>query len=202
MKLVVNTMPNTPEAAEAQSFLTLTGAGDDPAALTAAGVVAEEVLKQDPAHIPALMIRAALQTQKSMTAEATAIYEGIVKRLPDFAPAQKYLAALYSGDPKKLEEGFKLASKARESLPDDTGLAQTLAILNYQRQNYSYTVQLLQECARSRPLDAQGLFYMGMSRYQTNDKTGGREALANALAAGLKEPLATEARRRMRDRNK
>jgi Tfp pilus assembly protein PilF len=53
----------------------------------------------------------------------------------------------------------------------------------------------LQESARTTPLDANGLYYLGMSYLEAKQKPQAREALERALAAGLQEPLASEAKR-------
>ena len=45
------------------------------------------------------------------------------------------------------------------------------------------------------PLDAKNLYYLGMSQLKANEKSQGREILDQALAAGLQEPLAADARR-------
>ncbi|HEY5814692.1 MAG TPA: hypothetical protein VIT23_18815, partial [Terrimicrobiaceae bacterium] len=92
-------------------------------------------------------------------------------------------------------EAYDLAVKARKSLPDDPELAQTLAKLSYDRNEFAYAVQLLKQSAERRPLDAQDLYYLGMSQLKGKDKIQSRETLSQALSAGLQNPLATEARR-------
>ena len=118
-----------------------------------------------------------------------------MRRFPNFAPAQKRLASLYLEIPEKREEAYNLAVKARQALPDDPELAQILAELSYQRNEFAYTVQLLRQSAKKKPLDAKHLYYLGMSHLKAKDKTQSREALDQALAAGLKDPLAADARR-------
>ena len=44
-------------------------------------------------------------------------------------------------------------------------------------------------------LDADSLFYLGMSQLQANQKAEARGVLNQALVAGLQEPHATEAKR-------
>jgi hypothetical protein len=53
--------------------------------------------------------------------------------------------------------------------------------------------------ARRRPLEADSLFYLGMSQVQTRQKSEAQGVLNQALLAGLKEPLATEAKRALAD---
>jgi hypothetical protein len=44
-------------------------------------------------------------------------------------------------------------------------------------------------------LDAKYLYYLGMSHLKADEKLESQEALGQALAAGLADPLASEARR-------
>jgi uncharacterized protein HemY len=118
-----------------------------------------------------------------------------LQRFPDFAPAQKHLAALYLEEPATLDKAYDLAVKARKALPDDPELARTLGEINFQKKEYGRALQLLQESARATPLDAKGSYYLGASQLQLNQKPQATEALERALAAGLQEPFASEAKR-------
>ena len=113
--------------------------------------------------------------------------------------AQKNLAKLYSTRPPDLQKAYDLATKARKNLPDDAELTRTLADINYQRKDYSRALGLLMESARKEPLDANHLYYLGMCSLQTKDNDQARESLTQALANGLQEPLAADARRALQD---
>jgi uncharacterized protein HemY len=89
--------------------------------------------------------------------------------------------------------------KARKTLPDDPDLSQLLGRLSYEKKEYPRAIQLFQESARKRPLDADSLFYLGMSQLQAKQKSEAQGALNQALAAGLHEPLAAEAKRAIED---
>jgi TolA-binding protein len=84
-------------------------------------------------------------------------------------------------------------------LPDDPELAELLGRLSYEKKEYPRAIQLFQESARKRPLDADSLFYLGMSQVQARQKAEAQGVLNQALVAGLHEPLATEAKRALAD---
>ena len=84
--------------------------------------------------------------------------------------------------------------KARKAYPDDPEVAQLLGELSYQRKEFAYAVQLLRQSSEKKPLDAKSSDYLGMSQLKANEKQQSREALQGALAAGLPDPLASEAR--------
>ena len=180
---------------DAKSFLSLTALGQNPKDAVSAKPEVEKVLKADPHYVPALMVQAAIAVQRGELKTAIGYYNEVLQHFPDFAPAQKHLAALYLEDPAALGKAYELAMKARKTLPDDPELALTLGEINYQRKEYAYALQLLQESARGKPLDAKALYYLGMSHLRLQQKPQSREALERSLAAGLQEPLAAEAKR-------
>jgi len=137
--------------------------------------------------------------QRGQIKPATETYKDILRRFPDFAPAQKRLAALYAQDSATVAAAYDLATKARTTLPDDLELSDLLGRLSYEKKEYPRAIQLLRESARKRPLNADSLFYLGMSQLQARQKTEARGALNQALIAGLQEPFATEAKRALAD---
>ena len=199
MQKVVTNSPDSSQAADAKKFLALTSLNENPKELMAAEAEVQKELMSDPEYLPALMAQAALDEQRGQIKPATEIYTGILRRLPDFAPAQKRLATLYAQDPSATATAHDLAAKARQALPDDAELAELLGQLSYEKKEYQRAIQLLQESARTKSLNANSLFYLGMSQLQIRQKTEAQEVLNQALLAGLQEPFATEARRALAD---
>ncbi len=191
--------PDAAQAADAKKFLALTALDENPKELMAAESDVENELKSNPEYVPALMAQAALLAQRGEVKQATDIYSDVLRRLPDFAPAQKRLAALYAQDPSMIAAAYDLAAKARKTLPDDPELAELLGRLSYEKKEYPRAIQLFQESARKRPLDANSLFYLGMAQLQARQKTEAQGVLNQALTAGLQDPLAAEAKRALAD---
>ena len=199
MQKVLTNNPDPTQATDAKKFLALTALEGKSKELIAAEIDVQKELRSNPKYAPALMAQAALHTQHGQIKPATEVYSDILGRLPDFAPAQKRLAALYAQDPTKVGAAYDLATKARKTLPDDPELSELLGRLSYEKKEYPRAIQLLQESARKRPLDADSLFYLGMSQLQASQKAEARGVLNQALVAGLDEPLATEAKRALAD---
>jgi tetratricopeptide (TPR) repeat protein len=199
MRRVINISPSSPEAADAKIYLRMIEIEENPAGATNARQEVETVLKRDAKYLPAQLAEGAICIANGDSGRAAVIYEDILRRLPDFAPAQKRLAALYATNPDRLSLAYDLASKARKSLPDDAELTKTLAEISYQRKDYPRAVQLLRERARNGQLDANNLYYFGMSSLHTKETAQARAALTQALATGLKDPFATDARRALED---
>jgi tetratricopeptide (TPR) repeat protein len=195
MQKAMTANPNSSQAADAKEFLALTAVNENSKELMAAKNEIQKELRSNPEYVPALMAQAALDTRRGETKPATEMYSNILRRLPDFAPAQKRLAMLCAQDPSTVAAAYDLATKARKTLPDDPELAELLGRLSYEKKEYPRAVQLLQESARKQALDADSLFYLGMSQLQGRQKAEAREVLDQALVAGLQEPLAAEAKR-------
>ena len=199
MQKALTNNPESAQAADAKKFLALTALDENPKELTAAEGEVQKELKSNPEYVPALMAQAALLAQRGEAKAATETYSNILRRLPDFAPAQKRLASLYAQDPSTVAAAYDLAMKARKTLPDDPDLSQLLGRLSYEKKEYPRAIQLFQESARKRPLDADSLFYLGMSQLQARQKSEAQGALNQALVAGLHDPMAAEAKRALAD---
>ncbi len=189
--------PDSPEATDAKRFLELAALMDEPARLPAAEPEITKILAGDPVCVPALMARAAIETQRGDAKAAAGTYGEVLRLSPEFAPAQRDLAAIDAEIPKERATAYELAAKARKTLPDDLELAAVLADLSYERKEFTYTRDLLREIEAHKPLVARQLFWMGMSSLQAKDKVQGRETLQRAINAGLAEPQLGEARRAM-----
>ena len=187
------------QATEAKKFLTLTALDENPKQLVAAENEVQREVKSNPEYVPGLMAQAALDTQQGQIKPAIEMYGEILRRLPDFAPAQKHLAVLYARDPSTAAAAYDLATKARKIFLDDPELSELLGRLSYEKKEYPRAVQLLEESAQKRPLDTNSLFYLGMSQLQARQKTEARGVLSRALTDGLQEPFATEAKRALAD---
>ena len=199
MQKALATGSDFPEAADARTFLSLTALDENLKELVAAENEIQKELQASPEYLPALMAQAALDEQRGQIKPASEIYTSILRRSPDFAPAQKRLAKLYAQEPSTTAAAYDLAIKARKALPDDGELAELLGRLSYEKKEYQRAIQLLQESARKTSLNANSLFYLGMSQLQTRQKAEARDVLNQALVGGLQEPLASEARHALAD---
>jgi len=194
MKNVLNTSHDAAELDDAKSFLALTSLDEDGADLNALSAEANRALQADPNNVPALMVQAEASRQRHEIKTSADIYNKILQRNPDFTPAQKNLAMVYARDPAFLTNAYDLAIKARKKIPDDLDLMQTMGEISYRKKDFTYAAQLLNDRARKKPLDAEGLFCLGMSNLQLKKNISARDALQQALQAGLTDPSASEAK--------
>lgn len=180
---------------DAEQFLRFTapGAEEDDQVATAA----KTQLAADPTYVPALLALGSRAALVGKNAEAIPYYLTALGKFPDLAAAQKALAILYSKSPTTVEKGYQMAIKARKSLPADQALTEALARLSYEKKEYRYALQLLKELAPSQPPNADQLFLAGMCQFHLKQSGEGLKALEQALASGLSEPSATQAKEAM-----
>ena len=179
---------------DAALFLSMTALDSSDAVPANAENEVTKALAGQPDYTPALMAKAAIRLQKGDTTEAGTIYSTVLQKWPDFAPAQKRLAAIYANDPSNANKGYELANKARRAMPDDPDLAKTLGVLSFQRKEYSRAIQLLQQSESKKPLDGKSLFALGMAHFQLGHKSDAKKDLDRALATGIPDDLTKQAK--------
>jgi tetratricopeptide (TPR) repeat protein len=145
----------------------------------------------DTQRILALDLRGGIQEAKHDPVEAARSYEAILAQYPDFIPAKRRLAVLYSEDPSKASD---LARSALESFPSDPDIDRALGMVAYRKSDYARAAILLQESSERQADDPKTLYYLGMSRIQLKNAAAGRRALQTALNLGLPPELAASAR--------
>jgi tetratricopeptide (TPR) repeat protein len=190
---------NFPHAGDAKQFLDLQSLAASPAKAVADESQIAEILKSNPNYVPALMLEGLVSEQKSNPGAAEQTYEKVLNLHPDFAPAQRRLAILYSEDSSKDKQTYDLAVRARQAYPDDSNVARALGIVTYRMasspDDYSRAAELLAESARSQAQDAEMLFYLGMAQYQLKQQAECKNNLTRALALHLSGQAADDAKR-------
>jgi tetratricopeptide (TPR) repeat protein len=86
------------------------------------------------------------------------------------------------------------AQTAREVMPDDPNIADTLGWIYYQKKNYPQAANLLKEAAEKMSDNPMVLYHYGMAQYKNGNKSEAKGALEKSLALGANHPGATEAK--------
>lgn len=184
-----------PQKDAAQRFLDMMALANSPAKAVAEMSRVNYVLNLDPGYAPALMARAGAEEANGTPTEAENDYEKLLAEFPDFSPAKRRLAILYSQDPSKDQRTSDLAARAQEAFPGDPDLGRVRGIVAYRNKNFAMAVSVLQEIALRRSDDAVLQFYLGMSQMGLKNLPACRSALQHALDLGLDSDLSTQARK-------
>jgi tetratricopeptide (TPR) repeat protein len=194
MRHVIECKATLDETSDARRFLALT----DPAAQR--NDIVQIVVSGDKTlaisdYVPAMVLEAAKRREAGDLSGTVEIYQRVLERFPEFAPAQKALAAIYMQDVSKTSQAYELAVKARQTLSDDVELAQLLGELCYRQGEYRYAIQLFEERVRAKSLSGRTFFFLGMCQLQLGEYRKSRDALKRGLELGLAEPFVSDAHR-------
>lgn len=180
--------------AEAKQFVQMLDLTSQASRSTADRAAIQQYLDAHPDAPVALMASAAVHEESGDAADAKKEYEKVLTLLPDFVPAKRNLAIIYSKSGEDDKTGFDLAVKARAALPDDTALSRALGIIDYRRGDYLSAKNLLTDALAQNANDPELNFYVGMSELNLKDPPAAKRELQKALDSKLGEPHATEAR--------
>jgi exosortase C (VPDSG-CTERM-specific) len=182
-----------PAAAEAKRMAEMLALANTPM-VSAAGRVAD-ILKAEPDYVPALMAQAKLDELAGNAAGASAACEKALAHFPDFAPAQRELAILYSRDAAKSQQAYVLAMKARDDFPGDLPLMKATGIIVFQQGDFARAVSLLKDVVAKSDADAEIFYYLGAAQAKVKDKAAAKTSLQKSLALNAVGPLADAAKK-------
>src|SRR5262245_7047173 len=147
--------------------------------------------------VPAMMQLAMIQEQLKNFAAARDTYETLLTVAPNSALALNNLAALYSERLGQFDKAYDLATKAREAVPNEPHIADTLGWILFRRGEYGNALRLLQESANKLPDQPEVQLHLGMARYMMGEEGPARVALKKSADASADFPGKDEARQRL-----
>jgi tetratricopeptide (TPR) repeat protein len=199
MKHAISSGVTGAKATEGAQFVRMLALADgkSPSASDVAAV--ESLLNENPKNGAALYALASIKEQNRESDAAITSYETLLREYPDFSPAKKQLAIIYSDDPGKDARTSELAVSAQEAFPSDGELAKVLGILAYRKLNFALALSLLQEAAGTRKDDAVLLYYLGMSQVELKNTAAARTSLQRALDIGLNPYMSGKAKSALAD---
>ena len=101
MQQAMGANPAATESEDGKRFLTMTSANQH------LKQKSRRCYKAQPDYVPGLMAQATIDLQQNKGEKAASIYQDVLKKYPDFAPAQKRLAAIYANDPAALAKAYR-----------------------------------------------------------------------------------------------
>jgi tetratricopeptide (TPR) repeat protein len=95
--------------------------------------------------------------------------------------AKNNLAAVYAEHGGNIDLALRLAQEAKEYLPDNTEVSDTLAWILVKKQSYGTAIQLLRECVQKDPVNASFRYHLGVAYYRAGQKSEAEQSLRAAL---------------------
>jgi tetratricopeptide (TPR) repeat protein len=152
-----------------------------------------KLLLQSPNHIPTRMLLALTLEQKGNYEEAISHYGKILEVNPRFGPAANNKAFLLveevaDGD---LNEALRLAQIAKEELPRESSVADTLGWVHHKKGNHRAALTLLQEAYElskehnpEAPVNPEILYHLAVVKHALNDVTSAKKLIREAIKTG------------------
>jgi len=125
--------------------------------------------------------------------QAMAYYEKALTLNPRFAPAANNLAWNYAEHGENIDRALSLAQTAREQLPHDPSIADTLGWIYYKKDRYRQALPLFKESAEKLTDNPMVYYHLGMVYYKIGDTNLAKGALQRALQLRRDFPGAEEA---------
>lgn len=144
----------------------------------------QDLLASQPNSVPGLMGLATLYEAQQKYPEAKTEYQKVLTIVPDQPAAANNLAYLTAQDANgDLGEALRLAMLAKQALPDDPHISDTLGLVHYKREAYGLAISQFQQALINRPDDPIINFHLALAQFANNDKEGARAAIEKALAS-------------------
>jgi putative PEP-CTERM system TPR-repeat lipoprotein len=155
----------------------------------------EAILKDRPDAVGVTTLIGTLYDYEGNRSEAQKRYEQALQLDPGAAIAANNLAYIYAEQEANLDSALQLAQVARQKLPKNPDVADTLAWVYVKKNLASIAMPLLEEAMASRPDNPLFRYHLGVAQMQQGQKTRGRQTLEQALAMKLEGQEAIEARK-------
>src|SRR5262249_37495522 len=114
---------------------------------------------------------------------------------PTFALAENNLAWIYAEQRGDLEQALALAEKAREHLPHDAYILNTLGWIYYKKNKVQQAIPLLEASVQKNPKHPIFYYHLGMAYYQNGELEAARRTITRSLEINANHTYAQEARR-------
>ncbi len=141
----------------------------------------EALIKHDPANVGARTMVGLLLEAEGKRDEARKSYEATVGGSGNTAVAANNLAFIYAEQGTNLDVALQLAISAKQRLPNDPSVDDTIGWIYYKKDMPSLAVRPFQDSLAKRPNVAEVLYHLGLTYAKLGDKAKARDSLDRAL---------------------
>ena len=141
----------------------------------------EGMVQRDPSAVGARTMVGMLLESQGKRDDARKSYEATVNGTGNAPVAANNLAFIYAEQGTNLDVALQLATSAKERLPDDPSVDDTIGWVYYKKDLPSLAVRPLEDSLRKRPGTAEVLLHLGLTYAKLGDKAKARETLGRAL---------------------
>ncbi|MCB0321954.1 MAG: tetratricopeptide repeat protein [Bdellovibrionales bacterium] len=160
--------------------------------LNSAAAHYQKLLEKNPNHVPTQMLLALTRERMGQMKESADIYRDILKGNSRFAPAANNLAWLLTDElDGNLDEALRLAEIAKEELPKESSVADTLGWVHFRRGSPRAALPLLEEALElhkqanpDQPPNPEILYHLAEVKAAVDEKQDAKRLVAQAMKLG------------------
>jgi tetratricopeptide (TPR) repeat protein len=141
----------------------------------------EGIVQRNPSAVGSRTMVGMLLESQGRLDDARKAYEATVNGPGNAPVAANNLAFIYAEQGTNLDVALQLATSAKQRMPNDPSVDDTLGWIYYKKDMPSLAVRPLQDSLRRRPDVAEVLYHLGMTYAKLGDKAKARETLERAL---------------------
>ena len=161
----------------------------------------EQAKKVNAQNLGVHMLIGMIHEMRQDVPQAQSAYEKVLEINPRFGPAANNLAYLYSEHGGDKEKALQLAQTAKEVLPEDPRISDTLGWILYKRGIYERAISLLRESAEKLGDNAEVQYHLGMAYLKAGNSQAAKESLSKSLKLSESFAGVEEARRALANLN-
>jgi tetratricopeptide (TPR) repeat protein len=142
-----------------------------------------ELLETQPNSLAGLMGLATAYESINRLADAKAKYQRVLELQPNLPGASNNLAWLIASEENgDLGEALRLAMQAKQALPDQPNVTDTLGWVHYKRGSYSLAISQFKQALEHNPEDSTIRFHLALAQYAYGEKEEAIALLEKVLA--------------------
>lgn len=143
----------------------------------------QDLLAKQPDSLPGNMGLATLLELKGNFAEAKERYKKVLNLQPNSAAAANNLAWLIASEKDgDLGEALRLAMQAKQAMPEEPHIADTLGWVHLKRQSYPLAISQFQQALTNRADDPVIMYHLALAQHGNGEKEAAIATLQEGLA--------------------
>jgi tetratricopeptide (TPR) repeat protein len=159
----------------------------------------EMILEKDPKSLGGYVALGALHDQKGEKTKAEQYYRQALDIKKDFGPAANNLAWNLVEQGGNIDEALAFAQIAKENMPENAAVMDTLGYIYYLKRSYLNAVAELSDSVKLAPNDPIINYHMGLAYHKANNVDMAKEYLEKALQLNQSFQSADEARKILKE---
>jgi len=153
------------------------------------------LLEVNPKQPTAHMLLAAIYDLQDRFDQSEKHYRAALDINPDFVAAANNLAYILADHDKDIDDALKYARLAKEKLPNDPNVMDTLGWVYYKKALYDSAIDEFTGCLEKMPDNPTVIYHLGMAYYKKGEFEKARTELQKALELDKNFAEANEAER-------